>query len=288
MTLTSVPPPPVHQSKLPGWNVMLVGATGTGKTYSVGKLIESGLKVRLLFTEPGMETIGQYFADRGKPIPDNVDWIYVAPSAPDWKHLIDSAEKINKYAFKALAEMSDINKKEYDEFIRILTALSSFKSARTGENLGAADEWGTDTVLVVDSLSGLNMAAMNLVTGSKPVKSLADWGVAISNLEFLLTKLTTGLRCHFVLTAHLERETDEVTGGSSLMASTLGKKLAPKIPRFFSDVIQCRREGTSFYWSTSGFNIDLKTRNLTLGDKLAPDFGAIMESWKRNGGVIES
>jgi hypothetical protein len=132
------------------------------------------------------------------------------------------------------------------------------------------------------------MASMNLVTGSKPVKSMADWGVAIDNLERLITKLTTGLRCHFAMTAHLERETDEITGGTQLMASTLGKKLAPKLPRFFSDVVHCKRDGTKWVWATDTTNVDLKARNLPIKDGMQPTFAAILESWKANGGVIES
>lgn len=280
-------PTPERKSQLPGLRTMLLGTTGVGKTYSLGTLADLGLNIRILFTEPGMETIAQYFKDRGKPVPDNVQWKYIAPAAPSWDAMIQSATKINQLSFKALAELSDINKKEYDEFIRILSALANFVSDRDGRSYGAADSWGTDTVLVVDSLSGLSMAAMNLVTGSKPVKSMADWGVAISNLEFLLTKLTTALQCHFVLTSHLERETDEVTGGTTLMASTLGKKLAPKIPRFFSDVIHCKREGNTFCWATDTTNTDLKARNLPIKGNLSASFVQLIDSWKANGGVIE-
>lgn len=283
-----IPANDVRKSQLPGLRTLLLGSTGVGKTYSIGTLVDLGLKVRIIFTEPGMETIGQYFKDHKKPVPDSVQWKYIPPSAPSWEAMIQSAQKINTLSFKALAELSDINKKEYHEFIDILSALSNFVSDRDGKSYGAADDWGTDTVLVVDSLSGLNMAAMNLVTGSKPVKSMADWGVAISNLEFLLTKLTTALQCHFVLTSHLERETDEVTGGTSLMASTLGKKLAPKLPRFFSDVIHCKREGTKFVWATDTTNVDLKARNLPIRDNLSASFGQLLDSWKLNGGVIES
>jgi hypothetical protein len=267
---------------------MLLGGTGSGKTTALCTAADLGLNVRILFTEPGMETVGQYFKDRGKPIPDNIQWAYVAPAAPDWAKMIDSATKINSMSFKALADLSDINKREFDEFIRILTLLANFKSDRNGQTYGAADSWGTDTLLALDSMSGLAMASMNLVTGSKPVKSMADWGVAIDNLERLITKLTTGLRCHFAMTAHLERETDEITGGTQLMASTLGKKLAPKLPRFFSDVVHCKRDGTKWVWATDTTNVDLKARNLPIKDGMQPTFAAILESWKANGGVIES
>lgn len=281
-------PPPQRQSKIPGFKTLMIGDTGCGKTYSACTLAEMGFNVRFLFTEPGMETIGQFYQDRKKPVPENIHWHYIAPAAPSWDKMIDSAKKINTLSFKALAELSDINKKEFGEFIEIVTSLSNFKSDRDGTVFGPVDSWGTDTVLVVDSLSGLSLAAMNLVTGSKPVKSMADWGVAISNLEFLVTKLTTGLRCHLVMTAHMEREQDEITGGVQLMASTLGKKLAPKIPRFFSDVIQARRDGDRFVWSTSTTNVALKARNLPIKDNLQPDFAQIVRSWEANGGVREA
>jgi hypothetical protein len=277
-----------YESRIPGFNTLMVGGTGCGKTYSLGTLVEMGLNVRVLFTEPGMETISQYWQDRKKELPPNVHWHYVAPAGPDWADMIDSANKINKLDLKTLSGMGDINKGKYREFIEILTALSNFKSDRDGSVLGPVDSWGTDTVLVVDSLSGLNVAAMNMVTGSKPVKAIADWGMAMDNLERLITKLCTDTRCHFILTAHLERESDEITGGTQLMASTLGKKLGPKLPRFFSDVIQAVREGDKFYWTTASTNVDLKARNLPIASKLAPDFLQIMESWKKNGGVIEA
>jgi hypothetical protein len=51
--------------------------------------------------------------------------------------------------------------------------------------------------------------------------------------------------------SHIEREIDEVLGGSKVMASTLGRKLAPKLPRYFSDVILAEKTGAKFSWSTA-------------------------------------
>lgn len=277
-----------RQSRIPGLRTMLVGGSGVGKTYSLCTLADMGLNLRVLFTEPGMETLAQYYQDRNQELPPNIHWKYIAPAAPSWDAMLDSAKKINTMSFEGLAKLSDINKKEYDEFYRILSTLANFVSDRDGTQLGQVDDWGTDTVLAIDSLTGLSMAAMNMVTGSKPVKSMADWGVAISNLEMFLTKISTALRCHVVLISHLERETDELTGGTQLMASTLGKKLAPKIPRFFSDVIHVKREGPKFVWSTASTNVDLKARNVKIADGLAPTFSQLIESWKKNGGVIEA
>ena len=259
---------------IPGFKTLLVGGVGSGKTHSIHSLVEAGYEVFAIFTEPGMETVAEIPSDK-------LHWHYIPPSAAAWADMIDSASKINTLSFEALSKLPHINKTKYTEFIELLTCLSNFTDDRTGKSFGPVDTFDQTKVLFVDSLSGLNIMAMNLVAGSKPTKSMSDWGVAMDNLERLITKLTTDLPCHVVLTAHLERETDEQTGGTSLMASTLGKKLAPRLPRFFSDVIHCKRDGDKFHWSTATMNVDLKARNLPLADNLPPSFLQIASSWNR-------
>jgi len=258
---------------VPGPKVMLVGGTGSGKTHSIRTLVEAGLEVFVLFTEPGMEVLADIPADK-------LHWHYLPPASPDWADMIDSAKKINTMSLKVLAGMEDINKRKYAGFLDMLTCLSNFHDDRTGKYFGAVDEFGENQALVIDSLSGVNILAMNLVTGSKPVKSMSDWGMAMDNLERFITKLTTDIPCPVVLIAHQERETDEVTGGTTIMASTLGKKLAPRIPRFFSDVIQVKKDGDKFTWSTMTHGMDLKSRNLPLADNIKPSFVPIIAAWK--------
>ena len=258
---------------IPGPKVMLVGGTGSGKTHAIRTLVDAGLEVFVIFTEPGMEVLSDVSSDK-------LHWHYIAPVNVDWDTLKDSAKKINTMTFKGLAELGDINKGKYQEWFELLTTLSNFTDDRTGVSYGAVDSFGMDKAVVIDSLSGLNVMAMNLVAGSKPVKSMADWGVAMDNLERLIMKISTGILCTVVLTAHLERESDEITGGTINMAATLGKKLAPRLPRFFSDVIVCRRDGTQFFWSTAAINTDTKARNVPLSDKIPPDFGRLLATWK--------
>jgi hypothetical protein len=106
-------------------------------------------------------------------------------------------------------------------------------------------------------------------------------------VENLFQKLCTDTRAHFILISHIERETDEVLGGSKIMAATLGRKLAPRLPRFFSDVVLSEKNGAKFSWSTAALGADLKARNLPLADGLPPTFGPIIDNWKKQGGIIE-
>jgi hypothetical protein len=57
--------------------------------------------------------------------------------------------------------------------------------------------------------------------------------------------------------------------------------LAPKIPRFFSEVILARRSAEGFTWSTASNDADLKNRALPVSSKLVPDFTPIVDAYKR-------
>lgn len=276
---TPTAPTPAASGGLPGVNVMLMGPSGSGKTWAVRTLLAAGITPMCIFLEPGFEVLGDV-------PPEKLHWHYIPPAQASWDHMIDSATKINSYGLDSLAKLQDINKKGYGQFIDLLRCLANFTCQRTGEAFGPVDEWGTDRALVIDGLSGLNIMAMNLVVGSKPVKSQSDWGIAMDNLERLIQKLCTDTRCHFVLIAHTEKEVDEVLGGTRTMAATLGRKLAPRLPRFFSDVVIAVKEGAKFTWSTAQLGADLKARNLPLADGIAPDFAPIIASWRKRGGVI--
>lgn len=280
-TITSTGDP--LPSQLPGPKVLLLGGPGSGKTFCIRTLLEvPGIKrVAVLFTEPGMETLGDI-------PPEKLAWHYIPPATTDWATQISQLQKINTLSFDALTKLSDMDKRKYTQFIDVYQTLSNFVDDRTGAVLGPVDSWGTDQALVIDSLSGINMMAMKLVTGGKPVKSQADWQVAMDNVEQLLTKLTTDVKATVVVTAHLERETDEISGGTTIMVSTLGRKLAPRIPRFFSDCIHVKREADRFTWSTATSNADLKTRSLKIADNLPPSFVPLLKAWEAKGGTYSS
>jgi len=229
---------------LEGFNTILMGASGTGKTHAIGTLVDTGLEVFYIPLESGTESLIGYYTDKGQPVPDNL-------------HI------------HAL----------YDGYLQLLTSLNDFTDNRTGEKFGPADTWGTDRVVVVDGLTGLNNFAMQLVIGGRAERTQTDWGVAQSYVMSLLRKLTDGCRCHFVLIAHVERETDLVLGGVKLTVSTLGKAIAGTIPPLFSDVVLTKKDVDKFFWSTAEANADVKNRNLPLKAGQAPSFAPLYQKW---------
>lgn len=274
-TKTPAAAPPANFPFSPGFKTLLLGESGSGKTYSLRTLVDAGLEVFIILTENGMRSINDVTCEQG------LHYKYLPPAAPNLSTMKTSASRINQASdLEALTRVKDWDKTKYQQFIQFLSTLERFQCDRCGKDFGMVDDWGHDRALVIDSLSGLSIMAMDLATGSKPVKSPADWGTSMDNLERMILRLCMGVRVHVVLTGHLEREKDEVTGGIKLMASTLGQKLAPKLPRYFDDVIMAQDVGTDWVWATSAPNVSLKTRNLAKATKLPPSFVPLFAAWK--------
>lgn len=272
--------PATPDAGLPGVNVLLMGPAGTGKTHSLGTLVEAGIEVFYLGLESGLEALKGYFTDKGKPIPPNLHWHILKAPSTDFLDMQDRAKKINQFSFEALTKMVDPNRQKHNQWIELFSVLNNFEDQRTGEKFGSVQTWDTTRALAIDGMTGLGKASMAGIVGNKPVRSQTDWGMAQQEIESLLGKLCDGCKCHFILLAHVERETDMVLGGTKLMVSTLGQKLAPKIPAMFSDIILTVRQNANWTWDTANPMADLKTRNLSYKSDNEPSFGPIIAKWK--------
>jgi AAA domain len=277
------PPPQSDTSILKGVKVLVEGPTGTGKTYSLGTLVDTGLDVFYLGIDSGRETLMGYYSDRGKPIPGNLHWHDMETADWSFKSMIAAAESTTAMTYDSLTKVIDPYKSQYNQFVTLLRTLTDFPDDNTGRKFGAVDSWGTDKVFVIDALVGINTCVMSMVVGTKPVVSPGEWQVGMQHVEKFIKKLVS-MRCHFVLISHVERELDEIEGGLKITVGTLGKKLAPKLPPMFGDVILAQRQGAKWHWSTANTQADLKTRNLPVAEGIPPDFGAIIRKWESRGG----
>ena len=284
--LTQQPATAENKSLLPGPNVLLMGPAGTGKTHSIGALVDAGVEVFYLGLEPGLESLLGYWTDKGKEVPANLHWHQLAAPRASFLDMIDSATKINTMGLDSLAKMSDPKRSNHNQFIKLLEALNDFPDDRTNTKFGCVDTWLPNRAIVMDGMAGLSRAAMSLVVGGKPVKNQSDWGIAMDTVERILRMLTDNCRCMFILIGHVERETDAVLGGVKISLSALGNKLGPKITPMFSDVILTVREGAKFTWSTGSALADSKTRNLPIAEGISPDFGLIVKKWISRGGAL--
>ena len=261
--------------------VILMGSPGAGKSWALTTLVECGLELFVIGTEPRFVDALFDSAAARKIDTKRIHTKMVQPMRSSFKSLIASATFINQLSFESLAQIKGgVGKTDYNQFIVLLQALENFVDDRTGEVFGAVDTWGPERALALDSMSGVNLMAMDLVVGAKPIRAIGEWGVAMENEERLINKLASDLHCPFVLTAHQERERDELTGGTSVQIGMLGQKLAPKMPRLFSEVVHCRRDSSNYFWSTITPFYELKRRVLPLSDKIEPHFRSIINAWR--------
>ena len=259
--------------------VIIMGPAGTGKTYSIGTLVDSGVEVFYLAIESGLEALLGYWTDRGKPIPPNLHWHKIEPAKASFKELAEYSVKVNTLALETLAKMVDVNRHMHNLFTKILESMNNFHDDRTEKDFGPVDEWGTGRAIVIDGLTGVSKAAMALVTGGKPVKSQSDYQLAMNQIENFLRLCCDHCPCWFVLIAHVEREVDEVLGGVKITVASLGRKLPPLIPPMFSDVILAVREGTRWTWDLTSSQADTKARNLPWAANIPQDFRPIVATW---------
>ena len=277
------------QRSLVGPKICLMGLGGTGKTYALGTLVEwaekNNFEVAVLFTENGLETLLGYFRDKGREPPPNLYWHQQSTKPISLKALLNSADMIGKLSYEALAKSTDSNRGgESNAFWKILQSCSNFKDDRTGKELGPVDAFPRTRIFAIDSLTELSNAAFKMQVGARPMASPGDYGVAQSSLMNFLRLCTQGLECPFVLTAHVDRETDAVTQTTKIMIKAIGKALATEIPTLFSDVIYTIRETDKFYWDLAAYGVDVKSRSLAYKSKLPPDFATIMDVWMKRGG----
>jgi hypothetical protein len=103
----------------------------------------------------------------------------------------------------------------------------------------------------------------------------------MNTMEKFINMLCFGVKTNLVMMAHEEREVDEIKGGTTIMPSTLGRKLSPKIGRFFDDVILAYTKDGKFNWAAVMPNYELKSRHLPIKAGLEPSFVPLHRSWQQ-------
>lgn len=268
-----------------GPKILLEGSSGAGKTHALGTLVDWAARqsppqdVFVLFTENGLETLLGFWRDRKLAVPANLHWHVSRTPALSLKSLIDSAKKVGDLTYEALTKSVDYDRGRNNPWEKFLTVLADFPDDRTGKRFGNIGDWPASRIFVNDNLSETANACFRMVIGNKPTASMPDYGVSQNNLVNWLRYMTQSFAGTFVLTAHVQRQINEVTGSTMLMTKSIGKALADDIPPLFSEVIYCHREGKEWWWDTAATNVDTKTRYLPIANKIRPDFAQIMDKW---------
>lgn len=262
-------------------NILLQGSAGAGKTTSLLSIPRAGQNLYVLCTEPSATDIllSSGISCEGTEELGALHWAYIPPADPDWTTLLKNADLVGSLSYEDLSKLKSMNKRGYRQYHELLSKCANYKCDRCGHEFGPVDELGPFEAVALDSLTGLNIMALDLSSGGKPARHQGEWGVAMDAEERLLNKLTGSVRCTFILTAHIERELDEAEQVTKTLPSALGRKLSPRLPRFFSEVIHCYRTQDGWRWSTVTQKMDLKARYMDYADDLPQDFRLVIGPW---------
>lgn len=267
-------------------SALIMGPSGSGKTASLVTQLLAGLEVFVLVTEPdGVASLLDRCHTMKIPI-DKLHWATCLPAGAGWAGFEQMIMSISTMDQKSLADQKDMGKRDFrDPAMRFLNILKDFPCERTGVNFGCFTDWDDTRSLNIDSLTGWGFIAWGCTVGYKPTANPGEWGICQTFISNMLLKINTDRRCFFNLVAHVEKELDEMQGIRKVMVSTIGAKLAPKIPTFFSEGILAKRTMVngvpSFTWATIDTGADLKNRALPVGAALVPDFRPIVEAHHR-------
>lgn len=230
--------------------MLLIADSGAGKTGSLSDLANHGYKLRILDFDNGLDVL-KFFVDK-----DKLENINYHTLQDDIKFGTNGRPKIdNKGSLAFVDGMKLLNEWTQED-----------EDGNEIENLGRPQDWGSDTVLVIDSVTMMCESAMRSVLNMNArygqTAQIQDWGEAIRLTEQVLALMMGFTKCHVIFTSHISYIGDE--GNAKGYPSVLGQKLPPKVGRYFNTVIRLHTVGKGskvqrVFRTISEGNIELKT-----------------------------
>jgi len=225
--------------------MLLEGDSGSGKTGALTSLVADGYKLRILDFDNGLETLKQFVL---KECPQLIDNIEFRTLRDKWKASPDGP-------------VVDGTPRAYIDGIKMLD-----KWRYADVDLGVPAEWGSDCILVVDSLTFLSDAAYHfreqLTKSSSGGKfdARAIYKDAQDAIENNIANLTSeGMRTNVIVISHV-KYVDNPDGTRKGYPTAVGSALSPIIPRYFNTVALCQTKtgGKRTIQTAATAMIDLK------------------------------
>lgn len=263
--------------------VLLSGPAGSGKTSAIATMVAGGIQTFVIATDPDGVSSLLDACYRLKADVSLLHWRECFPGAEGWSDLEDMITKISSMDQKQLSDQKDMGKYAFrDPALKFLRSFQNFESERDGLPYGDVSKWDASRCLAIDGLTGWSAIGFGCTVGYKPTANPGEWGIAQNFVLNMLRKILSDRQCYFILTSHVEKEMDELAGVKKLTVSTIGAKLAPKIPPLFSEVVMTSKKADgSFNWSTLDSTMDLKNRALPNSANIKPDFKQIIDAYER-------
>ncbi len=209
--------------------LILLGDSGSGKTGALLSLIEAGYRLLILDYD------GEF----------NSSWL--VNSIRRKKNASELLERIHYASLSdpivVLPNGDVVVKGVPQAFSKGLRLLTNWKIG--DEDLGKSDDWGLETVVVIDSFSFMCRAAFRWATSvNTNPDERSTYYMAQKKAEGVLQlACSTSFKCHVILTAHMTFL--EMQGGlHKALPSTIGKAFSPDVPKYFNSMLEVKSKTT--------------------------------------------
>lgn len=201
--------------------LLLIGDSGTGKTGSLVSLIKAGYKLRILDFDNGLDVL--------------VNLLREEPNADQLLSNVTYATCIDKLKTVAGQIVPD---GVPQAFPRAMNLLTNWKTE--DEDLGPVASWGSDTILVIDSLTFMSRAAFLFTEVSQGFKDPRQtYGEAQKKIENALGILYSPVvKCNVIVISHITFVEPEGSAVAKGYPASIGSALSPRIPRYFNTMLQ--------------------------------------------------
>lgn len=202
--------------------LLFIGNSGSGKTGALTSLVKAGYKLRIIDLDSGLDALINHVKDECQ----------------------DKLNAIEFQTFRDQMKMTPQGPKVRGapaSYMNTLTALEKWPDDNSDPST-----WGADTILVLDSLTNAGRAAFQWARATNPTsKDPRQWYKAAQDLiEDLIANLTSdSFATNVIVISHIEM-TETSTGMTKGYASSIGKALGPKLPRFFNTMILSETSGS--------------------------------------------
>lgn len=248
-----------------------LGDSGAGKTGVLAGLATAGYELFILDFDNGTDILGE---------------LITSPEARARVHIETLTDRGMMVPGKAR-----MTKLTPQAFTKALNLLNRWIDSETKTDFGPVAGWDTKRVLIIDSLTFMSNAALSYAlsvnghAGQNPTQP--DWGDAMTLVEQTLEILySTDIKCHVIINTHIEYQQAEGLGLLKGLPMALGKKLTPKIGRYFNFMIQTKTRGTERLILTKPDGlVELKCPLVELPSTLPATTGlaTILQTWERKG-----
>lgn len=202
--------------------LLLIGASGAGKTGALTSLVKAGYKLRILDFDNGLDALVHLLREQKLPL-----------------------DAVQYMSFRDRMTMTTQGPKLKGSPRAYSNALAALETWEDGSD---PSEWGPDTVCVVDSLTNVGRAAFQWARHMNPTsRDPRQWYKAAQDLiEDMIANLTDeGFNAHVIVITHIDIG-ETAGGGIKHFPSSIGKAIGTKLPRFFNTMLlsETKRTGT--------------------------------------------